>query len=821
MLYRSVVISNEPITFTSVERYLLTNVRTLWKEHQAAINSLYSATSSWFSTPWSNSKAAAVKWSFAHSSIVQETVQSVLGEVTAERHRSVRLRIVDSLDFTEMDRRYQAIPQAHSRTLQWLYLSDNYDTSVSQHNFARWLQNTCPHDSRLYWVRGKPGSGKSTLMRHLLDDSRTRRLGQTWAGGKKLYVVSCFFWSSGTKLQKSQEGLLQTLLYKLLIENGSFSHCLFRQRWSLLELGSQSRTSWSVSELRYAIFRFIADYCDQVNVLFLIDGLDEYQGTNEERETICMLLKDLSQHNNIKVCASSRPLNVYKDAFRNKPQLRLEFLTRQSIKVYIKDHFEANERYRQWSVQDLKGAEYLIDDLWRRASGVFLWVRIVVKILLRGLQDGDDIHDLRCRLNEIPVDLEDLFRRLLSQIEPAYLESASKTFELVLRESKHDNLAMIHYLIHEHRNSIESSTLTPALSLQEVVQKQEMQERRINAQCMGLLELVPIKGDDMHSYHVVEFLHRTARDFMATDEIYRRLRSWRNPSWNMTLALLVARIRLLQSYRPRQRGLPIEIQLDLMGQILRNLANGVASDTAMSLLSATEQHFNHLLNTAQRHYQRHSTNNLPWVMNHFRHYETDFLGLAIDEGATSYVQKRLSTMRPSEVSPRRGRPLLDFALLSPIVKNSTPSEDLVNRLLALGANSNDHWDGWTIWERFLSHLIGSMMKPDDLRTYVGLTRALILGGASDRVHVWGTTATQATSLEYVLKLIFPKKEAEELWSVAETKLETRTGNQRATPSGLRLSPLERSWDYSDGDADSVSDDSNLFDDVATNATNTD
>jgi hypothetical protein len=47
-------------------------------------------------------------------------------------------------------------------------------------------------------------------------------------------------------------------------------------------------------------------------------------------------------------------------------------------------------------------AEVLIEDVTQKASGVFLWVRLVVKSLLEGLRDGDTVEDLRSRLLLIP-----------------------------------------------------------------------------------------------------------------------------------------------------------------------------------------------------------------------------------------------------------------------------------------------------------------------------------------------------------------------------------------------------------------------------------
>jgi hypothetical protein len=52
--------------------------------------------------------------------------------------------------------------------------------------FARWLRSNEP----LFWISGKAGSGKSSLMSLIKDDSRTNRALSTWAEGQKVYTAS-------------------------------------------------------------------------------------------------------------------------------------------------------------------------------------------------------------------------------------------------------------------------------------------------------------------------------------------------------------------------------------------------------------------------------------------------------------------------------------------------------------------------------------------------------------------------------------------------------------------------------------------------------
>ena len=118
-----------------------------------------------------------------------------------------------SLDFRNRTDRQANITEAHSRTFEWIYGDVSGRASPNpQCHFADWLLSC----KDIYWISGQAGSGKSTLMRYISDNSRTQALLQVWAPGKNLITAGHFLWHAGDLLQKSQRGLLQSLLYEIL-----------------------------------------------------------------------------------------------------------------------------------------------------------------------------------------------------------------------------------------------------------------------------------------------------------------------------------------------------------------------------------------------------------------------------------------------------------------------------------------------------------------------------------------------------------------------------------------------------------------------------
>ncbi|USW46781.1 hypothetical protein Slin15195_G001000 [Septoria linicola] len=125
---------------------------------------------------------------------------------------------LQGLKFAAMNDREEEVTDAHERTLEWILdestTSDSAPLISEADNFVPWLSGDSA--AHMYWVNGKAGSGKSTLMRFLASHDKTARYLSSWAAGLPLTVARFFFWTSGTALQRSQNGLLRALLFEIL-----------------------------------------------------------------------------------------------------------------------------------------------------------------------------------------------------------------------------------------------------------------------------------------------------------------------------------------------------------------------------------------------------------------------------------------------------------------------------------------------------------------------------------------------------------------------------------------------------------------------------
>jgi len=133
--------------------------------------------------------------------ILQKTTESSLLNVVArineripsnqEIEVAVQRSALDSLYFASSSQRYEEVAEAHRSTFEWIFKADQQH-GAHWSNFPEWLQS----GNGLYWLSGKAASGKSTLMRHILDSGEAYKFLRCWATGYDLDIFTFFFWNS-------------------------------------------------------------------------------------------------------------------------------------------------------------------------------------------------------------------------------------------------------------------------------------------------------------------------------------------------------------------------------------------------------------------------------------------------------------------------------------------------------------------------------------------------------------------------------------------------------------------------------------------------
>ena len=453
-----------------------------------------------------------------------------LNEAAAHRQEERRLehseqnvqQFIKSLWFEEMHARLnQSAIEHFEGTFEWIFeptsegSENEFDELLWESSlFCEWLQN----NKGLFWVSGKAGSGKSTLMQFLINHSRTEEIPKETR--QDVLIISAFLWKPGTNpLQRSCKGVLCSLLYQILsspTHQAAAALLVGRLRQAHLK---RSPSDWSESDLKSCL-RDTIEWMGNSWVYIFIDGLDE---ADDASHGILGLVDFVQSLPRVKLCVSSRPEPAFVRKLEAFPHLRLQDLTRDDIEKFVR------AKLCDCIEEDEKEAEGLIRSIVWKAEGVFLWVRLVVDSVLRGIDKSDDWELRRKRVENLPNDLTKMYNAMWKRLgddEPDYREDAALYFGLMLHpalDADDHTVAMMTFVV---RPRIRQELLEnlQAISRDEFDKRCLQIKEQIPARSAGLLEVSSIgegerssSGERDWRFARVAFIHRSASDFLANE----------------------------------------------------------------------------------------------------------------------------------------------------------------------------------------------------------------------------------------------------------------------------------------------------------------
>ncbi|KAK1756668.1 hypothetical protein QBC47DRAFT_341333 [Echria macrotheca] len=426
--------------------------------------------------------------------------------------------ILRSLSFADMDTRNTMVSQAYGNTYQWVFSQE-----AGACGFSHWLK---AENSDVFWITGKAGSGKSTLMRYITRHKQLESHLKEWANRLHVVQAAYYFWDSGSNpLQKSREGMMRTLLYQCLEQCPDLLPLVAPRRYAMYEiLGHNHFTAppWAWEELEKALSRLAAESGKYFRIALFIDGLDEFRG---DRSQLISFIKLLNTAYKIKICVSSRPWTEFADALCQNPRLTIQDFTHNDILFFIKDQLESHPAFVEWKRVD-STTQSLITDIARGAEGIFLWVAVVVRSVLQSLAAGKAFAETQSFVRSIPPDMSKLFTKIWNSIEPEWIETSSRLFQAKVAALNLINLDVkLLWLMEEGGipagdDDKVKKGITPIL------------RRKLDMHTRGILE-ISASGS-------IEFLHRSAKDWILGPEIWNQIQSKTPPEYDPSLALLKA-----------------------------------------------------------------------------------------------------------------------------------------------------------------------------------------------------------------------------------------------------------------------------------------
>jgi hypothetical protein len=286
------------------------------------------------------------------------------------------------------------------------------------------------------------------------------------------------------------------------------------------------------------MFELMIEKSRYLKLAIFIDGIDEFEGDHRD---ISIFLRSIVSPR-VKLVVSSRPLNACLEALADCPKLRLQDLTKRDMEAYVHGELTSH-RLMVGLAQRFPTSDSDSDlsvQITEKAEGVFLWVKLVVCLLIEGLENGDDLTELQARLKALPSDLRDLYKRMFGKMQATYRKQAAVIFQLLRRwdEAVHDQLLpglVLSYATGSPLNVFNLSNTPITNDVYDWTMK--ALEKRITSRCCGLHEIRYTRGKDRPSgasltdtlfinevhWTSVTYLHRTVAEFMKVDEVWEEI----------------------------------------------------------------------------------------------------------------------------------------------------------------------------------------------------------------------------------------------------------------------------------------------------------
>ena len=323
-----------------------------------------------------------------------------------------------------------------------------------------------------------------------------RRAGQQLSAVSPI-IAAFFFNARGSRLEKSPLGLFRSVLHQILQQDHQILTEMLQnfQKKELTRGESGRQWEWHLVELQH-FFKLAFTKPNSHRTMIFVDALDECD-EGSIRDLVCYFrsVTDAASAagSDLNICLSSRHYPAI--TVQRCPEITVECGNKADIVRYV--HAKLHDSSQVDSTVSSLEAQIV-----RKASGIFLWVVLIIEMLIEMIDDGKTAKDMEDILNNVPMDLEELFSNLFRTLRPNERPKAVKLLQWVLLAERPLNPADICL-------AIAFTSETPYMSLQkwktsgDYVRSYEQMVRMIRSYSRGLIEVTD---------SVVQFIHESVRE---------------------------------------------------------------------------------------------------------------------------------------------------------------------------------------------------------------------------------------------------------------------------------------------------------------------
>jgi hypothetical protein len=523
-------------------------------------------------------------------------------------------------------------------------------------------------------------------------------------------------------MQKSRAGLMQSLLYQIL-----------RTAPELIPSTVGDRLHhevWETKDMIMTFERIAVQTRHHAKFCFFIDGLDEYNGDENDVEP---MLKTLSSSPHLKICASSRPGRLYESSelWSKSHAFDIAKFTKGDMRQYVQTRLSANAKYQCLATQGPE-CEKIIADISEYADGVWLWVFLVTRDILYEVDRDEGVSTLSKIVHEFPSDLEKYFERIVKRIKVRHKEEMAQTFLITIHELQPLPLYAFALLEQERiRSNYALDLPIQRVAAEEIEPQYPVWQARVRNRCGDLLVVDP-EPHPVYLSHSVDFMHRTVRDFLRDcyhDQLMGQLKAKFNPLVSLCkIHLSLLKALPVSNFRDRKSvNRIIGLTDEFLYYAHEAEKNSSAEEQSMlnSLLDDLDVVNSHHARSIQNHWTHARDSPARRGFDEYREGgQCNFLALTIQARLVKYVGGKLQTDK--QLMQKRGRPLLDYALRplrsTPIsmdyhTSRDDPSVDvnMVELLLSSGADPDQPvhlFDDESVWALFLLSIYETNRKEE-------------------------------------------------------------------------------------------------------------
>lgn len=319
-------------------------------------------------------------------------------------------------------------------------------------------------------------------------------------------VLSFFFHGRGGELQKTPLGLFRSLLHQILGGAPDAAPDLvntFETRCR--EFGNPGeKWQWHEAELRGFFESSLLNVRENHPVWLFVDALDECgEGNAVElvgvfKSLLGSLASQPAGRGQVRICFSCRHYPIV-DVERSMFEICAEDGNANDISTFVDGRLAA--------FCTRTSSNTLPTLITERASGIFMWARLVVDRILDLERKGFELRKMQAAVRSTPEELNDLYRELVQDMKPASL----KLVEWICFAARPLSLDELRWaMIIEADCPYQYESLQAYQNADEYVSDSVRMKRRIQTLSRGLTEVTPTRP-------VVQFIHQSVKDFFIEE----------------------------------------------------------------------------------------------------------------------------------------------------------------------------------------------------------------------------------------------------------------------------------------------------------------